>query len=604
MRHPDPTATTPRDDACTSIPVAFDFCCPKSSSAEKQRHHRAARVGHPRAEGACNVPEPVGNSGRREERSFAGGRDPDVPEPIRFHHPPSNTLWFEHPTPKCGSPIIPPTAEGRDADVRAPPGADPGAAQRVVLIRHEGQADRYGHQNPAKPRDSEEVLLDSDLYESGRPSLGFKQHRESQLLPSLDSATIPRTIGLCAVSNMDHLAPIRDDREVSIAESFHTFGRPDRRPSAVSIEDEDGWSYSLSAYGGDDEDATMSFGPRKLSGDSSDPSRKYSEDSSGPSRKSSADSATSRDSLTSFGIPDFIHFIPPPPMGQYDRDNGSESTMELQTPRTGGSYAKLPSSTSQTTYRSNSPQSMTDRSELFTPNYSVATLPRPSMSSSGHSDSSTPRQYLYDSVDPKRLLLSVNTFTDYVYDEPSPRTRTRSDTLKSLIDAPLPPVPTLQPSPPTAVASSSTLLAPESNPDLSSSKRSIDRRSRASSTSTGLDHNTPPHIAEALRSIDKSMTLTLIVDQEGAREVQTTLKYMKLHKPQFWREKELRALEEATLWCETPSRPEPFQTTGCIEFGMDPKARAKWTFHHAVSASEVWKKSSADMSRRLRVYRF
>jgi hypothetical protein len=61
---------------------------------------------------------------------------------------------------------------------------------------------------------------------------------------------------------------------------------------------------------------------------------------------------------------------------------------------------------------------------------------------------------------------------------------------------------------------------------------------------------------------------------------------MKMHKPQVFRNREMKSLEEAALWCESPTRPEPFQQTGCIEFGMDPKARAKWNFHHAVST--IW----------------
>ncbi|KAK4689867.1 hypothetical protein P7C73_g232, partial [Tremellales sp. Uapishka_1] len=88
-------------------------------------------------------------------------------------------------------------------------------------------------------------------------------------------------------------------------------------------------------------------------------------------------------------------------------------------------------------------------------------------------------------------------------------------------------------------------------------------------------------VEQALRSIDKSLTIQLWVDQEGTREVRTTLRYRRAIKPQVFRDREIQALEEADLWCESPTRPELFQQTGCFEFGMDPKERDKWQFHHA-----------------------
>jgi hypothetical protein len=90
-------------------------------------------------------------------------------------------------------------------------------------------------------------------------------------------------------------------------------------------------------------------------------------------------------------------------------------------------------------------------------------------------------------------------------------------------------------------------------------------------------------VVKALKSIPKQTTITVQVDQESTREHRTTLKYMRIHKPQVFRNREIRALEEAALWCESPTRVEMFQQSGCVEFGMDPKQRAKWTFHHAVS---------------------
>ncbi|WVQ95890.1 hypothetical protein IAU59_002989 [Kwoniella sp. CBS 9459] len=86
---------------------------------------------------------------------------------------------------------------------------------------------------------------------------------------------------------------------------------------------------------------------------------------------------------------------------------------------------------------------------------------------------------------------------------------------------------------------------------------------------------------DALKRIDKSLTVQLWVDQEGCRENRTTVKYIRSIKPSVFREREQKALAEAAAWCESPTRPECFQQSGCWEFGMDPKERDKWLFHHA-----------------------
>ncbi|OCF62043.1 hypothetical protein L486_01709 [Kwoniella mangroviensis CBS 10435] len=85
----------------------------------------------------------------------------------------------------------------------------------------------------------------------------------------------------------------------------------------------------------------------------------------------------------------------------------------------------------------------------------------------------------------------------------------------------------------------------------------------------------------ALKEVDKSMTIQLWVDQEGCRENRSSLKFIRSIKPNVFREREEKALKEAALWCESPTRPECFQQSGCWEFGMDPKERDKWSFHHA-----------------------
>lgn len=54
--------------------------------------------------------------------------------------------------------------------------------------------------------------------------------------------------------------------------------------------------------------------------------------------------------------------------------------------------------------------------------------------------------------------------------------------------------------------------------------------------------------------------------------------------PQDFRDKEIEALKSAALWCESPSRPEMFQQTGCVKFtAPNERKRPEWIFHHAVS---------------------
>ncbi|WRT69870.1 uncharacterized protein IL334_006861 [Kwoniella shivajii] len=88
-------------------------------------------------------------------------------------------------------------------------------------------------------------------------------------------------------------------------------------------------------------------------------------------------------------------------------------------------------------------------------------------------------------------------------------------------------------------------------------------------------------VERALKNIDKAMTIQLWIDQEGTREHKSSLKYMRSIKPSVFREREEKALQQAAIWCESPTRPENFQQSGCWEFGMDPKERDKWYFHHA-----------------------
>lgn len=55
-----------------------------------------------------------------------------------------------------------------------------------------------------------------------------------------------------------------------------------------------------------------------------------------------------------------------------------------------------------------------------------------------------------------------------------------------------------------------------------------------------------------------------------------------VQKPEIYREREIKSLEAAAMWCESPSRPEMFQQTGCVKFtGPNERKRPEWVFHHA-----------------------
>ncbi|ORY34578.1 hypothetical protein BCR39DRAFT_116063 [Naematelia encephala] len=109
----------------------------------------------------------------------------------------------------------------------------------------------------------------------------------------------------------------------------------------------------------------------------------------------------------------------------------------------------------------------------------------------------------------------------------------------------------------------------------------IPKKDKRSESDTSVEESITAQVDKALKSVDKTLTVQLVVDQEGFREVRTHLQYMRTIKPKSFQERERRALEEAALWCESPTRAEPFQQTGCIEFGLPPKERPKWNFHHA-----------------------
>ena len=285
-----------------SIPVIFEFHGRLGELAERERERVGRSSGKRELQRQSTVAEAIDRG--EEKKKDLSFQSPDVPESIRGNH---NNLHLHPP------PLIPTSLTDLNGGSSSIPhhsiltGAA-AATQRVVLIdRNQAQ---YGHRANGTPTPTLPLKQRNEVSVEDRGTLTAS----SSLLSSCQStalATRPSVSFLPSKSpKQPPTAPImsellaRNDREISVAESFYTFGRPDRRPSAVSIEDEDGWSYSLSAYGGDDDDRQSFGGPGP--------------NEAGPSRKQSADSAHSHSS--SLLIPDFISFIPPPPSNDRPRD--------------------------------------------------------------------------------------------------------------------------------------------------------------------------------------------------------------------------------------------------------------------------------------------
>ena len=67
-------------------------------------------------------------------------------------------------------------------------------------------------------------------------------------------------------SSLEELEPTRTNRDTSLAESFNTFGPRHRQPSTESTqEDDDEWSYTLSAYGSDNDEDPLGHRRRRQS---------------------------------------------------------------------------------------------------------------------------------------------------------------------------------------------------------------------------------------------------------------------------------------------------------------------------------------------------
>ncbi|KAL7418837.1 hypothetical protein Q5752_006521 [Cryptotrichosporon argae] len=107
---------------------------------------------------------------------------------------------------------------------------------------------------------------------------------------------------------------------------------------------------------------------------------------------------------------------------------------------------------------------------------------------------------------------------------------------------------------------------------------------RAASTPTQpampAKHETPTNpafpawIHSAICPTDRELTVQLWVDQEGARDVRSSLHYVRACRADSFRILEATAQDVA-------AHTEPFQQTGCIEYGMDQRGRDQWFFHYS-----------------------
>lgn len=141
--------------------------------------------------------------------------------------------------------------------------------------------------------------------------------------------------------------------------------------------------------------------------------------------------------------------------------------------------------------------------------------------------------------------------------------------------------------PPLSCPAEPSLAAQIQHKHLNSGKHAFRRKSKPPLQRVALapDPLFPGHVRRALEAVPKTTTMTLMVTQEGMREISCTLGFRRIHKPAFFQRQERRSVADAAAHDEKPPKPEMFQETGCLEFGISPKQRPKWSVHHSVSGS-------------------
>lgn len=301
-----------------------------------------------------------------------------------------------------------------------------------------------------------------DVFSSSTPVAQKESSYTAADLPSSESDT--------TISSLKRSEPMTRlgqlEREDSIPESNYTFGRPsssaleDRRPSVSSVADDDGWSYTLSAYGDEDDLAAA----RRMSILSDRPPGSFDQ-LDGPSSRGSSAPTTSAQ----------IHPYAAAKVHRTSTSAWSDSTASTRT-------------------------------ELFTPDYTVAPLPTHCHGKSPFDDSaeSPTSNRLRSTIPPppsprsgSSLGLVVGQDAEKIDNTPK-QTRTLRHSL--LPKSPLPAEPIGE----TPTAHSAKHL----NVQVSEK-----RKSSAGSSSTTSTTSYPEHIVNALKAIDKSTTLSLYVDQ-------------------------------------------------------------------------------------------
>lgn len=310
----------------------------------------------------------------------------------------------------------------------------------------------------------ERVVFRDDVFSSSTPVAQKESSYTAADLPSFESDT--------TISSLKRSEPMTRlgqlEREDSIPESNYTFGRPstssaleDRRPSVSSMEDDDGWSYTLSAYGDEDDLA-----------------------------------AARRMSILSDRPPGFFD--------QLDAHVSQGSSAPTTSAAQRHPYAAA-SKVHRTSTSAWSDSTASTRTELFTPDYTVAPLPTHCHGKSPFDDSAeSPTSTRLRSTIPLPPSPRSGSSLGLVVGHDAQKIDNTPKQTRTLRHSLLPKSPLPEPIGETPTAHSAKHL---------NVRVSEKRKSSAGSSSTTSTTSYPEHIVNALKAIDKSTTLSLYVDQ-------------------------------------------------------------------------------------------
>ena len=119
------------------------------------------------------------------------------------------------------------------------------------------EPDAEGSRSKSSDRGGEVLMSPRDYFATCVPRKVMVEFRDVFGSPSNNATTMP---------DDDDTQPGRTTRDTSLAESFNTFGPRTRKPSGESTQDDDdGWSYTLSAYESDDGEDPLGHRSRRQS---------------------------------------------------------------------------------------------------------------------------------------------------------------------------------------------------------------------------------------------------------------------------------------------------------------------------------------------------